>query len=127
MIGRYPGDSYAGGNPWQLLTAVLGELFYLGGKATFKSVKQRGDYTLKYEDNKEWMSLLKLKEGTTARELAAAQVGAGDAVMTSLWSHVQDASGRMDEQIDKRTGVQASAQGLTWSYANILHALHVRE
>ena len=36
LIGRYPGDSYAGGNPWQLLTAVLGELFYLGGQATFK-------------------------------------------------------------------------------------------
>ncbi len=26
LIGRYPGDSYAGGNPWQLLTAVLGKL-----------------------------------------------------------------------------------------------------
>lgn len=23
LIGRYPGDTYAGGNPWQLLTAVL--------------------------------------------------------------------------------------------------------
>jgi len=127
LIGRYPGDSYAGGNPWQLLTAVLGELFYLGGKATLKSVRQRGDYTLKYSANKEWMSLLNLKEGATASDLARAQVGAGDAVMTSLWSHVQDADGRIDEQIDKRTGVQASAQGLTWSYANILHALHVRE
>jgi hypothetical protein len=38
LIGRYPGDSYAGGNPWQLLTAVLGELFFLGGQATFKYV-----------------------------------------------------------------------------------------
>ena len=36
LIGRYPGDSYAGGNPWQLLTAVLGELFYLGGQATYR-------------------------------------------------------------------------------------------
>ncbi len=40
---------------------------------------------------------------------------------------VQDANGRIDEQIDKFTGAQASAAGLTWSYANILHALHVRE
>ena len=30
LYGRYQGDSYAGGNPWQLLTAVLGELFYQG-------------------------------------------------------------------------------------------------
>lgn len=41
LIGRYPGDSYAGGNPWQLLTAVLGELFYLGGQATYKYVVLR--------------------------------------------------------------------------------------
>jgi len=29
-MGRYPGDSYAGGNPWQLLTAVLAKVFYQG-------------------------------------------------------------------------------------------------
>jgi hypothetical protein len=33
----------------------------------------------------------------------------------------------VDEQIDKVQGGQVSAKGLTWSYANILHALHVRE
>jgi len=127
LIGRYPGDSYAGGNPWQLLTAVLGELFYLGGQATYKQVKSLGDYTLNYEENYAWMDLLQLPVGSTARDLAAAQMGAGDATMNALWRHVQDANGRIDEQIDKFTGAQASAAGLTWSYANILHALHVRE
>jgi len=126
LIGRYPGDSYAGGNPWQLLTAVFGELFYLGGQATYKDVKLRGDFPLPYAEYKEWMDLLRLQEGATAKDLAKAQVAAGDAVMTSLWNHVQDADGRMDEQIDKYTGVQTSAAGLTWSYANILHALYVR-
>ena len=109
-----------------MLTAVLGELFYIGGQTTLKEVKQKGDFTLNYSDNKEWMDLLKLEEGTTAREFGSAQIAAGDSVMTSLWSHVQDAGGRMDEQIDKFTGVQTSAAGLTWSYANILHALHTR-
>jgi glucoamylase len=28
LLGRYPGDIYAGGNPWQLLTAVLAKTFY---------------------------------------------------------------------------------------------------
>merc|ERR1719336_630529 len=28
LYGRYPGDSYAGGNPWQLLTAVVAETYY---------------------------------------------------------------------------------------------------
>jgi len=127
LIGRYPGDSYAGGNPWQLLTAVYAEVFYLGGQATYKEVAKRGDFSLRYSEYKEWIDLLRLEEGATAGDLARAQVAAGDAVMTSLWSRVQDADGRMDEQIDKHTGAQASAQGLTWSYANILHALHVRK
>ena len=62
----------------------------------------------------------------TARDLATAQLAAGDAVMSRLWSYVNMDAGRIDEQIDKNTGAQASAQGLTWSYANILHALHIR-
>ena len=33
LIGRYPGDHYAGGNPWQLLTAALAECYYLGVSA----------------------------------------------------------------------------------------------
>merc|ERR1712179_586995 len=126
LIGRYPGDSYAGGNPWQLLTAVLAEVFYLGGQTTYSRIQKQGDYSLNLGHNKEWISLLNLDEKATAKDLAAAQVAAGDAVMTSLWSHVQDADGRIDEQIDKYTGAQASAEGLTWSYANILHSLHVR-
>ena len=47
--------------------------------------------------------------------------------MFRLWEHVKDDGGRIDEQIDKNTGVQASAEGLTWSYANILHSLHTRK
>ena len=34
-------------------------------------------------------------------------------------NHVQDDGGRVDEQIDKNTGAQVSAQALTWSYANV--------
>ena len=33
--------------------------------------------------------------------------------------HAQDDGGRVDEQIDKNTGAQVSAQALTWSYANV--------
>lgn len=29
--------------------------------------------------------------------------------------------------MDKVSGQQISAKGLTWSYANLLHALHVRK
>jgi GH15 family glucan-1,4-alpha-glucosidase len=62
----------------------------------------------------------------TARDLATAQLAAGDSVMSRLWDYVNSDDGRIDEQVDKNTGVQTSAQGLTWSYANILHALKIR-
>ena len=55
------------------------------------------------------------------------QVSAGDAVMTRLHNYVKSDGGKIDEQIDKHTGKQASAENLTWSYANILHALHIRK
>ena len=124
LIGRYPGDSYAGGNPWQLLTAVLGETFYKGAIANYKNVISRGaDFTLDPMEHKSWMDLLKLERGSTMKQMADAQVEAGDAVMARLYSYINGDAGRVDEQIDKYTGAQASAEGLTWSYANILHSL----
>ena len=51
-----------------------------------------------------------------------------DVMVTKLFSsQVKNDGGRIDEQIDKNTGAQASAASLTWSYANVLHALHVRK
>ena len=57
VIGRYPGDNYAGGNPWQLLTAVLGETFYLGAQATLKNIEEKG-IALDKEESREWIKLL---------------------------------------------------------------------
>ena len=90
------------------------------------------------------MDLLQLKNGSTARDLARAQViikmsiniilntyivqvSAGDSVMTRLHNYVKSDGGKIDEQIEKNTGKQHSAEHLTWSYANILHALHIRK
>ena len=49
--GRYPGDVYAGGNPWQLLTAALGELFYLAARDNYDAVINAGDFPLSQEQN----------------------------------------------------------------------------
>ena len=66
VIGRYPGDGYAGGNPWQLLTAVLAETFYLGAQATLNKIEARGvsDFYLNWAQNKEWIDLLESNNGT---------------------------------------------------------------
>merc|ERR1719295_617122 len=118
LIGRYPGDSYAGGNPWQLLTAAHAELFYLGAEAALK----RGPHLRLDQEQVAWADVLGISHNSTQAELAKRSLSAGNAVMTRLWMHVKDDGGRVDEQIDKNTGAQTSAQALTWSYANVLHA-----
>ena len=65
LIGRYPGDGYAGGNPWQLLTAVLAECFYIGSQTTFNSIKMNDglDYPLNSQKNQKWIELLDSNKG----------------------------------------------------------------
>lgn len=55
---------------------------------------------------------------------AAAQ--AGDAVLYRLYKYVKDDNGHIYEQISKTNGKQTSAVDLTWSFANIMSALHYR-
>ena len=59
LIGRYPGDSYAGGNPWQLLTAAHAEVFYLGASAWADHVMKHGDIKTGPE-HAEWRQVLYL-------------------------------------------------------------------
>ena len=69
-----------------------------------------------------------LGEGKADRkDLVSKLISAGDSVLTRLWICVKDDKGRIDEQIDKVVGTQLSAKSLTWSYANILHSLHLRK
>jgi len=37
LMGRYRGDSYAGGNPWQLITAILATFFNQGASVALTS------------------------------------------------------------------------------------------
>ena len=127
LIGRYPGDAYAGGNPYQLLTAATAEFFYLGGNATLEKIRVQGDFALSPEKNEQWLKLLNLDPGTLASKFAAAQIAAGDSVLARLYDKVKYDGGWISEQLDRNTGVQVGAESFTWSYANILHALHVRK
>ncbi len=76
LFGRYPGDVYMGGNPWQLLTAVTAELFYKGADINArKVVEAQRDIELSADEHPKWKGLLKLpEEGTTLAALAQAQV-----------------------------------------------------
>ena len=128
LLGRYPGDTYQGGNPWQLLTAVTAEVYYKGATAFLKSVMTKGeDEIVTRESHGSWLKLLHLEGGITLSQLAGRQIQAGDAIMTAIYDKVRSAGGRVDEQIDRDSGSQKSAISLTWSYANILSAWHHRK
>jgi glucoamylase len=122
LYGRYKGDTYAGGNPWQLITAALGHLFYRAAAYT----KQHG--TPSSDALAVWAQALNYKGlPTDKNELSLVFMSAGDNVMARLAYHLEGANGHVSEQIDKNSGFQMSANDLTWSYAEILTALTARE
>ena len=47
--------------------------------------------------------------------------------MYRLYQHVKNDGGHIAEQIDRNSGVQKSADDLTWSFANILSAMAERK
>jgi glucoamylase len=59
-------------------------------------------------------------------EFAKAVAQAGDAVLNRVYQHVKSDGGHIYEQISRSNGSQLSAKDLTWSFANILTALHYR-
>ncbi|KRW99572.1 Six-hairpin glycosidase-like protein [Pseudocohnilembus persalinus] len=120
LYGRYKGDVYAGGNPWQLLTAVLAETFY---KAAQDTLDKKVD-KLEESEVKHWRKMLKIEEQfVSSNQLAKKLQNAGTAVMERLWHHTNADDYMISEQIDKFNGEQISALDLTWSYANILTVL----
>jgi len=118
--GRYPGDHYAGGNPWVLLTSVNAEIYYLAAKEVLK----RG--YVQDQDISSWGQLLDVQQGMSASALAATLLSAGDSILDKVYQSVKNDNYRLDEQLDRDSGNQKSAQSLTWSYANVLRALKIR-
>jgi len=114
-----------------LLSAALAEVFYQASKEVIETVTDSDgklNYLSKISDNyKSWQELFGIDGNKTYLGLAELMRDAGDGVMSRIWKYVKNDNGRIDEQIDKFKGNQYSARGLTWSYANVLHALHVRD
>jgi len=125
LIGRYDGDHYAGGNPWHLLTASLAQLLYRGAVETLNAHLGLSNNTVV---DPSWYALVGATSEASLGQLAHAMAGAGDGVMARLKKHVNGDSGNLhcSEQLDRNSGVPLSAKDLTWSYANVLSAIHAR-
>lgn len=118
LYGRYLNDTYGGGNPWVLITAALANLLYQAGR----SVKNGSDLSPK--EIEAWQDALAWRGFTGSIHDF---VAAGDSVMSRLHHHIHPSDDfHLYEQIDKNVGQQYNARDLTWSYAEVLSALHVR-
>jgi len=122
LYGRYKGDSYAGGNPWVLSTAALGQLFYRGANYILENSIPTSDALTMWAKAFNTANL-----PTNKIDLANYFAAAGDSVMLRLRKHVIADGGHLAEQIDRNTGVQMSAEDLTWSYAEVLNAMYQRD
>ncbi len=124
LYGRYAGDTYAGGNPWQLTTAALAQLFYRAAAYTLDhGLPDSGALEL-------WEIALGLPAGGLPADVpgvADAFCRAGDSVLLRVREHVKADGGHLSEQIDKNSGKQTNAHDLTWSYAEVLTAMAKRD
>jgi glucoamylase len=120
LIGRYPGDNYAGGNPWVLSTAAMAQLLYRAASYTLSNGVPTD------EALEQFSAGLNVDFPADAKGISQTLAAAGDSVMLRLKEHVGGDDGHLDEQIDRNTGEQMSAKDLTWSYAEVLNAMAAR-
>ncbi|MDE2512070.1 MAG: glycoside hydrolase family 15 protein [Elusimicrobia bacterium] len=133
-IGRYPEDSYFGGNPWPLLTAAFAQLDYMAAA----EYRRRGEIQIEAADEAFFRALVpgranELNAGTALMgteplfaEVMDALRRDGDSYLSEVRAHANP-DGSLSEQIEKNSGVMTSAKDLTWNYASILSALQARD
>ena len=119
LYGRYPGDVYAGGNPWIITTAALANLMY-----RISAKLQQGQY-MSRSTLEMWEHVFNIQY--LPRETSEFFKAQGDGLLLRLKHYIQPYNYHMYEQIDKNNGTQISAYDLTWSYAEVLNALVSRE
>jgi glucoamylase len=123
LYGRYSHDTYAGGNPWVLSTGALAQLLYRAASYVIDTNSVPTADVLAA-----WRMALNAPSNLPTTPAALAQVffNNADGVLWRLRQHVTAKGFHLDEQIDRNTGVQVSAEDLTWSYAEVLNAMTQR-
>lgn len=128
LTGRYPEDSYYGGNPWYITTLAAAEVLY-DAVAQFEAI---GSVTVDNISLPFWQDLVPgVAAGTyndyanVSNLLGAARTYA-DGFMEVIANYTP-ANGTLNEQINATTGEPLSAIALTWSYAAFVTATDRRD
>ena len=133
LHGRYPGDSYWGGNPWHLTTANVARAYYMAAQYLLINLNKTADNDIDESLYKVWYNSLTIhtksfnNKNDKLLNLASSIISAGDAILKRIYYHVKGDDFHCYEQINRNTGAQTSVKDLTWSYGNILTALKIRD
>ena len=123
-VGRYPEDSYMGGNPWYLITLAAAEQLY----DALYQWKKIGSITVTSTSLAFFQDLdASIATGTYAASsatyttLTTAVKAYADGYMSIVETYTPSGGG-LAEQFSKSDGTPLSAVDLTWSYAAFLTA-----
>jgi glucoamylase len=119
-MGRYPNDRYYGGGAWYLATLAAAEFYF-----RLAAVLGSGADMPVTAENLRFRQRLGLAgaPGSPAGAAERAQLALerGDAIMRTVQAFTPK-GGELSEQFDQRSGAQASAKHLSWSYAAFITA-----
>ncbi|PMD45419.1 carbohydrate-binding module family 20 protein [Hyaloscypha variabilis F] len=123
-VGRYPEDSYQGGNPWYLNTLAAAELLY---DALYTWNKQ-GYITVTSTSLAFFQDFSSSVTAGTYESSSSTYTTLYNAIKTYADGYVNvvatyaQANGSLSEQFSRSNGTPLSAYDLTWSYAAFLTA-----
>lgn len=125
--GRYPGDSYYGGNPWFLITADYAQFYFrlalrLAQGASLPVTSRNIPFLKSLLPNVEWRAGTEVtSKSVFFTPLVEALQARGEAILRRLQREIP-ADGQIYEQFDKVTGHPASSPGIGWGHAAFLEA-----
>ncbi|KAJ3749357.1 glucoamylase [Lentinula detonsa] len=126
--GRYPEDSYMGGNPWYLTTLAVSEQLYdsliIWNQQKFLNVTSLSLPFFQLFDASVTVGTY-TSTSTTFTTLTSGVKTFADGFVATVAEHTPS-SGSLSEQYSKSDGSQLSAADLTWSYAATLTSFDAR-
>ncbi|KAH7407331.1 Six-hairpin glycosidase-like protein [Cadophora sp. MPI-SDFR-AT-0126] len=127
-VGRYPEDSYYGGNPWYLNTLAAAEQLY----DALYTWNRQGSITITSTSLAFFKDLVSSAAVGTYASSTSTYTTLYNAVKTYADGYVNvvatyaQSNGSLSEQFSRSNGVPLSAYDLTWSYAAFLTAAERR-
>ncbi|MCJ1412272.1 hypothetical protein MMC19_006365 [Ptychographa xylographoides] len=124
-IGRYPEDTYQGGNPWYINTAAAAEILY-DALYQWNRIGTLSVTTTSLAFFRDFMPSVATgtyaSSSSTYSTLTTAIKNYADGYMSVIEKYTPS-GGALAEQYSRSNGVPLSAIDLTWSYASFLTAI----